>query len=132
MYILLTLFFISLISIIFMIGRRLVLLRAGHTMIAEGIVFEIPHLKKIKHITVTNFKKYGHKSVVETLRFYIRGTNLLKNKYQEIKIKINTFGQATHKNGEKKEISKFLKVIGDYKHKIRKIKEKIHEEENSL
>ena len=33
-------------------------------------------------------------------------------------------------NGEKKEISKFLKIIGDYKNKIREIKHRIKKEEN--
>ena len=132
-YILLVLFFISLSSIIIMIGRKLVLLQNGQIRddnTAEEISFGIHHLQKIKHLTVANLKKYEHKALVETLRLYVKTANLLKNKYQAIKIKIRDIKMRNHANGEKKEISKFLKIIGDYKNRIREIKHKIKKEEN--
>ncbi|OGI85462.1 hypothetical protein A3A92_00295 [Candidatus Nomurabacteria bacterium RIFCSPLOWO2_01_FULL_37_49] len=117
-----------------MIGRKLVLLQNGQTLERKEISFKIPHLEKIKHLTVKNMKKYGHMSLVTTLRFYVRSMNLLKNKYEETKIKIKNFNTRKDSNGngaEKVEVSKFLKMISEYKHKIRAIKQKIHEEENS-
>lgn len=101
-------------------------------VIIEEVLFGIPHLEKIKDLTIQNIKKYGHLSVVATLRFYIRGTKVLKNRYEEIKIKIKDIHDKKNNiNGERKEISKFLKIISDYKHKIREIKHKIHEEEKN-
>ena len=132
-YILLILFFTSLLSIIIMIGRKLVLQKSGQMTdnnTAEEIPFGIHHLQKIKHLTIANIKKYEHIVLVETLRLYVKTMNLLKNKYQAIKIKIRNIKTRNHANGEKKEISKFLKIIGDYKNRIREIKHKIKKEEN--
>ena len=133
MYFLLILFFVSFFGIIIMIGRKLVLLRNGQVLAREEILFGIPHIEKVKDLFIKNLKKYGHISLVMTIRFYVRSTNLLKNKYGEIKIKIRDMTQKSlHGNSsEKTEVSKFLKMILDYKRKIREIKHKIHEEENN-
>ena len=133
MYFLLILFFASFFGIIIMIGRKLVLLRNGQVLAREEILFGIPHIEKVKDLFIKNLKKYGHISLVMTIRFYVRSTNLLKNKYGEIKIKIRDMTQKSlHGNSsEKTEVSKFLKMILDYKRKIREIKHKIHEEENN-
>jgi len=116
-----------------MIGRKLILLQNGQIAdnnTAEEISFGIHHLQKIKHFTVANIKKYEHIVLVGTLRLYVKTANLLKNKYQAVKIKIRNIKMRSHANGEKKEISKFLKIIGDYKNRIREIKHKIKKEEN--
>ena len=131
--ILLILFFTSLILIIFMIARKLPLLQNGQIK-EEEILFEIPYIKEIRYVAVKNIKKYGHESVVTTLRLYVRGTKLFKRKYEEIKIKIKDVTTKSYVNNtspEKIEVSKFLKKISDYKHKIREIKHRIHEEENN-
>lgn len=129
--ILLIIFFASLISIITMIGRKLAVLKnkeiPSHH---EEVLFELPYLKEAKHLTITGIRKSGYALLVTTVRFYVRSTNFLKDKYTEIKSKIKSMSTARHINGEKKEISKFLKIIGDYKHKIREIKHKIKKEEN--
>ena len=97
----------------------------------EEVLLEIPHLEKVKHFTIKNIKKYGHISLVETLRFYIRSSNFLKNKYEEIKIKNIQYRNRLASDLPEKQVSKFLKMISDYKHKIREIKHKIHEEERN-
>jgi len=131
MYILLTLFFISLIGIIFMIGRKLFLLKNGQILVQEENSFRTPHLEEWKNLAIKNIKKHGYIGLVVTIRYYVRGTNLLKNKYQEVKTKIKE-KSSKGIDHEKKEISKFLKVISEYKQKIRKIKHKIKEEEDNL
>src|SRR3989344_7131518 len=88
MYILFILFFVSLASIIVMIGRKLVLLKNTAVVMQEEIVLEVPYIKEFRHVTITNIKKYGHVGLVTTLRLYIRSMSLLKNKHQEIKQKI--------------------------------------------
>ena len=130
-FILLVLFFASLISIIAMIGRKLVTLK--HEEIPnhhEEVLFELPYLKEVKHITIASVRKSGYALLVGTVRFYVRSTDLLKNKYREIRNKIKNMIAKSHATGEKKEISKFLKIIGDYKQKIREITHKIKKEEN--
>ena len=130
MYFLLILFFASLASITFMIGRKLALLEYEQSLNHEEILLELPYLKEIKHATIQNTKKHGYALLVMTVRFYVRFANFLKSKYEEIKIKIRNLSTENNVNGEKKEISKFLKVIGDYKRKIRELKHKIKKEEN--
>ncbi|HTE48768.1 MAG TPA: hypothetical protein VK675_02595 [Candidatus Paceibacterota bacterium] len=110
-----------------MIGRKLVLLKQEEVKNQEEVLLvELPYLKEVEQLTVVSLKKHGYALLVAIVRFYVRGTNLLKNKYEKIKIKI----KKNRVNGEKKEISRFLKIMGDYKHKIREIKHKIKKEEN--
>lgn len=130
MYIFLILFFISLLAIIAMIGRKLVLLHKGDIEIAEKNAFEVPHLEKVKHFTVQSMRKLGHAALVTTLRFYIRSMNFLKDKYEKIKTRIKNKSRINSITGERKEISKFLKIIGEYKQKIREIKHRIRKEED--
>lgn len=132
MYILLTLFFISLVGIIVMIGRKLLMFQNGQILDRGEIIFKIPHFEELKYLITKNIKKHGYKGLVVTIRFYFRSANLLKNKYQEVKIKVKDMRVKNSKNNgeQQKEVSKFLKIISEYKHKIREIKHKIKEEEN--
>ncbi len=93
------------------------------------IIFDLPYVKEIRHITVKNIRKMGHAGLVYTLRSYIRTVSFLKYRYEEIKIKIKN-GSRNQANGQKKEISKFLKTVGDYKSKIREITHRIKKEED--
>ncbi len=130
MYFLLILFFASLLSIIFMIGRKLAVLDHEQELNHEEVLVKVPYLKEITHLTVENAKKHGYSLLVVAIRLYIHGVELLKNKYEQIKIKIKNRIKKNNTNGEKKEISKFLKIIGDYKHKIRELTHKIKKDEN--
>ena len=123
----LILFFGSLMGIIFMIGRKLVLLKNGRVSPSAEITFEIPYLKEAKHLTLKNIKKHGYSGLVGTIRLYVKSSNFVKNKYREVKVKIIDLSKSRSKtsSADKQEISKFLKIISDYKHKIREIKHKI-------
>lgn len=135
MYILLILFFASLLSIIFIIGRKLFLIRNGQVVIREETVLKLPEAEKIKDFILENLKKYGHLGLVEIIRFYVKTINFSKKKYEEIKTKIknkNILKDLNENTVEKVEVSKFLKMISEYKHKIKEIKHKIHEEEKDL
>jgi len=126
----LILFFSSLCSIIVMIGRKLLALDKGQVFEEVNTSFEVPFIKEVKDVTIHSIKKHGYAGLVTTLRWYFRGTNFVNNKYDNIKTKIENRKRARNENGEKKEISKFLKVIIEYKHKIRKIKHRIRNEES--
>ena len=127
-YFLLILFFGSLLGIIFMIGRKLVIIQ-GNSEIVN--IKEDPYLEEWKHTTVKNIKKYSYLLLVAIIRTYVHSSNFIKLKYQELKLKIkNRFGKNKEKEEAEKEASKFLKMITDYKHKIRKIRRQIKEEED--
>ncbi|OGI63357.1 hypothetical protein A2818_01445 [Candidatus Nomurabacteria bacterium RIFCSPHIGHO2_01_FULL_40_12] len=125
-------FFISLIGIVIMIGRKLALVQNGKIIEKEYIHPFVPDFQKMKYVILESLEKYGHLSLVAILRSYIKITNFVKYQYEEIKIKIQNRRKEKILNGEIKETSKFLKMISDYKHKIRKIKHSIHEEEKNL
>jgi hypothetical protein len=120
-----------------MIGRKLIVLQneqgPAEYLSAESVSFEIPYIKEIRSATARNIKKYAHVTLVTTLRIYIRSNNFAKNKYQEAKIKIKNKRARSRLNGDMPEgqASSFLKKMSDYKHKIRKIKQKIREEEDN-
>lgn len=128
MYFLLILFFASLFGIILMIGKKLMMVQNGEIVIDKGVVFEIPFIKEVKDLTSRSTHTIINTILVVTIRLYVKITNFFKNKYREMIVR-KTEGQI---DGEKKEISKFLKIISEYKHKIRRIKHKIKEEEESL
>ena len=127
MYILIISFFASLFSIIFMISRKLAFLSHEQSLNHEKALFEFVYFKEIKNKTMTSLKKHGYALLVLTIRLYVQSISFLKRKYEEVKNKIINKNNI---NTEKKEISKFLKIIGDYKNKIREIKHRIKKEEN--
>ncbi|MDP2789485.1 MAG: hypothetical protein Q8O46_05630 [bacterium] len=134
MYITLILFFTSLLGIILMIGQKLVLLRNGMTVNVEHFHPFTPDFMKIKYLTKKGLQRGGYLALVAVLRFNIRLSNLIKSQYQEIK---NAIKETIHKKiqSENKmkleghEVSRFLKMMSEYKSKIRNIKQKIRKEE---
>lgn len=134
MYTSLILFFISLIGIIFMVGRKLTLAQSETIVSTEQLHPFVPDVQKIKEIISKNTKKHSYIIVVKTIRSYVLLENFLKSKYEKIKIIINAQlkkNTPVDETFEKKEASRFLKRILDYKHKIRNIKQKIVEEEKN-
>ena len=135
MYILLSLVLISLIALTIMFSRKLVLLKNEGIQIeqVEGVILELPFVKEIKHLTIRQLKRYGYIGVVTSIRLYFRGVNLAKVEYNKIKEKLSSVDKSKWINDiEKREVNKFLKVVSNYKHKIRQIKHQIKEEENIL
>ena len=134
MYTLLILFFVSLFSIIFMIGRKLVLVKNGYVNGNERAEHHLtPDMEKIKHLTKTSGKRYGYLVLVMTLRLYIRLTNVLKSEYRGLMTKLASL--RSRKEGSERveqEANKFLKMILEYKNKIRDIKHRIHDEEKKF
>jgi hypothetical protein len=115
-----------------MIGRKLSLIKAGRIEAQTEGTFEIPYLKEAQHLTVENIKKYEHMTLVALLRFYVQSTNILKETYRRIKNNISNTIKKSHINPDRAEISKLLKMISNYTHRVKEIKHKIKEEEKSL
>jgi peroxiredoxin len=116
-----------------MIGRKLVLTNIKKNEFTEKFVFEPFDLDELKHISIKKLKRYGFIVLVITLRISIKSSHSFKNLYKKIKNKTittidkNLFNK--NKKHEEKEVSNFLKMVSDYKHRIRQIKHKIKEEE---
>lgn len=128
MYFLLILFFSSLFGITFMIGRKLIMLPNLQISNKEDIVFKTHYIEELKYVTIKNIKKHSYNILVSAIRLYIRSLDFTKRKYKNIK---NSFIEKINNNSSnKKEISKFLKVVSYYKYKIREIKDRVKEEEN--
>jgi len=133
MYFFLILFFASLFAIVFMIGRKLVLVRNGQIISGEHSHPFVPDIHRIKHLTRESLKRYSYLTLVEIIRMYVRTVNWTKNKYKEWMIRIeNMQRQSSKEINEQHEGNKFLKIISDYKNKVREIKHKITEEEENL
>src|SRR3989344_8158728 len=99
MYIIFILFFTSLAGIIIMIGRRVIMTSDGQVMEKEYTHPLVPDLQNIKHLTLQSIRKFGHLSVVAVLRIYFKLSNILKNKYMEIKDEIKDLGKKNMENG---------------------------------
>ncbi len=123
------LFFASLLSIVFMVGRKIVLIKSGRAVVQEEIPFEIPYFKEARHFAFEYLKKIEHLSLVLLLRLYFRFANFIKYAYGAVKNKLKNLGKKSHIIIEQPEASKFLKMVSDYKHRVREIKHKIKEEE---
>ena len=130
----LILFFLSLLGIIFMVGRKLTLVQSGSVGQTEHPHLFTPDVQKIKEVVSKNTRKHSYTILVTLIRSYVQLGNFLKSVYEKIKIiTIKRFSKNTSSDGssEKPEVSKFLKLISDYKHKIRNIKHRIIEEEKN-
>jgi hypothetical protein len=116
-----------------MIGKKLIFADIKKGEYTEKFILETFDLSEIKHLATKNIKKYGFIALVITLRFSIKSSHFLKSGYVETKNKIRNsiknYLAHREKEHKEKEVSNFLKMVSDYKQKIRKIKHKIKEEE---
>jgi hypothetical protein len=116
-----------------MIGKKLVVLQNGQILHRDKILRD-SSLEEWKYIAVQNLKKYSYSGLVATIRLYVHFSNFLKIKYQATKVKIKNMyvKKLQKKEARKPEANKFLKMISEYKYKIRRIKHQIKEEESDL
>jgi len=133
MYIYLSLFFISLFTITFMVMRRVVLLKEAKIHPGTELMLDVPDLEEIKIIAANKFRIYGYVMLVGSIRLYVKSSHLLKNKYKATKETVKhlhrKYISKSSAEVKTKEASKFLKMMGDYKKKVTAIKKKIKEEE---
>ena len=118
-----------------MVGRKLAIVQSGEILTKEYPHPFIADFQKIKSITLIGIKRYGYLSIVSIIRFHVKSTNLLRDKYQEIKNKLkDKIWQSQNENikSEMQGVSNFLKTISDYKKKIKEIKDRISKEEENL
>lgn len=134
MYIFLILFFASLAGIIFMIGRKLISPEIGEIQgDIENPLSQVFDSREIKRSFIRNAKRTEHVILFVIIRFYVLSSNFLKKKIKKVLEALKNRRVRKNKLSgnpvEKREASNFLKLISDYKSKIRKIKHRIKEEE---
>ena len=139
MTILLSSLLISFVSIAVMFGRKLSLIRNGgraaahHDTIDIDRPLHIPLVAEIKDLATRKTKRFAYLSLVATIRIYFRTSNMVKAKHEVLKAKIKSIESHPILSGApRREVNAFLKVVSDYKHKLRKIKHRIKEEEKIL
>jgi len=128
MYPLLILSSLSLLGIITMVGRKLALIRNGYTVKISHFHPFVLDLEKIKYLTFKNTKKFGYKSLFASVKFFVKFSNFIKIKSKVFMRKFQN-NNSLDKVANKKEVSKYLKIISEYRYKIREMKDKIKEEE---
>ena len=112
-----------------MIERKLILLKKGHLTTGDKFPIEIIDSKDVKAVVRKKVRIFIHIALIIIFRVYIRGTNILKEYYQKFKNFIMIYVFRDKRDGENREVSGFLKMMSEYKQKVRKIKHRIHEEE---
>lgn len=94
--------------------------------------FDVPELEDIKVIVVKQMKRYGYLTLVTTLRIYVRGGKLANTLARTIARKAMTLNDkylSKKKETKGAQTSIFLRTIGEYKRKIKKLKDRIKQEE---
>jgi len=128
-------FSVSLLGIIVMIWRKLVLFRQGTL---EDIKHSHPFaidFEKIKYFASKAGKKLRYGLLFIVLKSSIKASNFIKTKWvlllDEIKNRVLKKTTVINADGitEKKEVSKYLKIISEYQQKIRNMKYRIKKEE---
>ncbi len=124
-----------------MLGNKILKLRNGK--ITEGArshsFFHHSHHftldpQKIKSAILTGFKKSGYVALFITLKLSIKSLNFIKVKGKKLIIEIERKFQKNKNElleevAEKKEVSKYLKTISEYRQKIKLMKYRIKKEE---
>ncbi len=134
MYPILTLFFISLLSITSMLGYKVSLARNGSLQMRDDVHLGLPDFNKIKRLTRRGLRRYGFIALVIVIKIYVKISLFSKQKFESAKSGIIKMLRKNKRLGleesfEKREVSGFLKMVSEYKHKVRSIKHKIIEEE---
>ena len=125
------LFFISLVGICLMLYRRVSLIRAGHIE-ADHKTPILPDIKEVRYIIFKSAKRYSFVLIEIILRTSIKSSLAIKKKSTELftTIKDKLKKHLPERDPlQKKEVSGFLKAMSEYKQKIKKLKNRIIEEE---
>lgn len=119
-----------------LLGRKVTLLRSGADQInGDGFHPLLPDMLRVREWSKQGLKKYGYLLLAVVMRVYFRLVNFLKSRYEAsksaISAKFNKGANGIPTDGvSQPEASGFMKMMSDYKHKIRNLKHRIKEEEN--
>lgn len=100
----------------------------------DDVHLGLPDFNKIKRLTRRGLRRYGFIALVIVIKIYVKISLFSKQKFESAKSGIIKMLRKNKRLGleesfEKREVSGFLKMVSEYKHKVRSIKHKIIEEE---
>lgn len=126
----------SLLGIVVMLGYKVSLARSGALQMRGGFHVTFPNFAKLKSIARKGLRRYGFIALVIVIKLYVKTTYFLKQKFQLVQSKVVDILKKNKKfgfdeNSEKREVSGFLKMVSEYKHRVRTIKHRIVKEEES-
>ncbi len=131
----LILFLTSLFGIMLLIGRKIFALRGGSYDIPKNFEFviDVPDFDHVLKLIRQKSRRYGYVTLIILIRIYVVSVHAIK-KYSRklwfwIKQKVLGFKTQGKVVKASREANKFLLKVGEYKDRIRKIKDKIKEEE---
>lgn len=129
MIIFLILFVISLVGIILLIKQKMSVLTTEDSINSINLDFGKPFIEEVKYATIKKTKRYGYILLFISVRMYVLSSKFVKDKSKNIADKVISKLVKKDNANEQKETSNFLKMVADYKRKIKKIHHKIKEEE---
>ena len=129
MYILLFIFFGSLLGIAFMLGRKLALLESGEIRVEENMD-AVHYFEELKRSLLRNMRMTGFALLVGLVRLYVKVSEFLHSEYRDTKEKLAAIYEKNvgAQPRETLEASGFMKKIGEYKRRLRRIKQKVKQE----
>lgn len=98
------------------------------------LFFDVPDLNEIKSAANLKLRRHGYIVLVQVIRVYVKSSNIADTFYKKTARGLRNFIRKRilrkKENTEGvKEVSGFLKMISDYKRKIKRIKDKVKREE---
>ena len=131
-------FSISLILLAGLLGYKIIRIRNGETMTEKrydihSFIPEHINLGQAKKAVVEYGKKYGHETVTTAIRAWFRTLFFLKKQKEIIVPKIKSLIPKKHREIKRPAVvSEFLQNVTAYKAKLKKISDKIKEEEKNI
>lgn len=130
----LTLFFVSVAGIVVLITKKLLQIEKLRIVSKDDVFFiDVPELEDVHYVLMSKIKRGIYMALVITIRVYLLGKYNTKKFAHKAYLKLDNFLKKYSKEKSvkenKKEASKFLKIVSDYKKKVSKITEQIKEEE---
>lgn len=132
MYYILTLFLASLLGIAYMIGRKWKLIKNGYVFEEKNSeMSEIEYLEELQRSAKNGLRKFGFVLLVIIIRLYVKtsafvakvakaGISEIDKLYSKV---------AVQNSAVPREPNTFLKKMGEYKRKVKRIKDRVKREE---
>lgn len=135
-YFILSLFFISIAGLVLMIGRKLYLVRNGEVGGGKHFHFFVFDLIRVRQLAKNGVRRYGYIMLVFILRSNVKISNMVKLQFEKAVLNIENMltrksRSSSGENQKPAEVSGFLKMVSEYKRKVRRIKNRISTEEDS-
>ena len=133
MYLILSIFFISLVGSITMLLKKVALVRqSGYNERGAEEIYIFPDAdpETIKRALKETSRKYGYLMVFNALRTYMIVSKTLRKGAEKTIEKVSSVLYKKTAGTKSKAVSSFLKSVSEYKKRLAHMKQKIREEEN--